>query len=158
MRAIAAALACLTLTACGSGAARPAGEGAAPAPRSELSDEEVVRAWADELRRGDVEAASARFAPMAEVSNGTPVVRLRTRAEARAFNASLPCGARVVGIRRAHGLIVADFVLTERPGGDCGAGVGGTASTAFEIRDGRIVRWLRLPQDFAPAEPSGPFV
>lgn len=145
MRAIATLIAGLSLAACGGGSAG-------------LSDEEVVRAWADDLRRGDLAAASEHFAPDAEVSNGTPVVRLRSRADARAFNASLPCGARVVGTRRAHGLLVADFVLTERPGGDCGAGTGGNASAAFEIRDGRIVRWLRLPEDLAPAQPRGPLV
>jgi limonene-1,2-epoxide hydrolase len=146
MRAIAAVLAALALAACGG-------------DQAGLSDEEVVRAWADELRRGDVAAASERFAPMAEVSNGTPVVRLRTPAAVRAFNASLPCGARVVGTRRAHGLIIADFVLTERPGGNCGSGTGGSATTAFEIRDGRIVRWLRLPEEeTAPEQPSGPLV
>ena len=147
MRSIAVVLAGLLLAACGGGGGSAG-----------LSDEAVVRAWADELRRGDVAAASARFALMAEVSNGTPVVRLRTRADVRAFNASLPCGARVVGTRRAHGLVIADFVLTERPGGDCGRGTGGSVSTAFEIRDGRIVRWLRLPDDFGPQEPRGPLV
>ena len=148
MRTIATVIVGLSLAGCGGGSAVSAGP----------SDEEVVRAWADDLRRGDVAAASAHFALMAEVSNGTPVMRLRTHADVRAFNVSLPCGARVVDTRRAHGLLVADFVLTERPGGDCGAGAGGTASAAFEIRDGRIVRWLRLPEDIAPAQPRGPLV
>jgi limonene-1,2-epoxide hydrolase len=113
----------------------------AQAPRAEA----VVRAWADDLRRGDVEAASARFAVPALVSNGTPETRLATRDAVRSFNESLPCGARVTRTQRHHGLVIATFTLTERPGGDCGSGVGGTARTAFEVRDGRIVRWLRVP-------------
>ncbi len=41
-------------------------------------------------------------------------------------------------------LTIADVPAPERPGGDCGSGVGGTASTAFEIEDGKIVDWRRI--------------
>jgi hypothetical protein len=120
--------------------------------------EAVVRGWADELRRGDVDAASARFAVPAVVSNNTPELRLASRDAVRFFNASLPCGGRVTGIVPHVGLLIATFELTDRPGGDCGSGVGATARTAFEIRDGRITRWLRMPDgDDLPA-PDGPMV
>lgn len=128
-----------------------ADEPSAPPPSAEA----VVRAWAAELRRGDVDAASARFAVPALVSNGTPIERLETRIQVRSFNASLPCGARVVRTRRREGLLVATFVLTERPGGDCGPGTGGTATTAFDVRGGKIVRWLRVPERGESESPSG---
>jgi hypothetical protein len=88
----------------------------------------------------------------AVVSNNSPEIRLGTRAEVRFFNASLPCGGRVVRLQAHHGVLIATIRLTRRPGADCGSGVGGLAMTAFEIRRGRIVRWLRLP-DPAPADP-----
>ena len=125
-----------------------------PAPRPEA----VVRAWADDLRRGDVEAASARFAVPALVANGTPETRLATRDAVRSFNESLPCGARVTRTRRHHGLVIATFRLTERPGGDCGTGAGTSARTAFEVRDGKIVRWLRVPTGGDVRAPRGPVV
>ncbi len=117
--------------------------------------EAVVRGWADDLRRGDVDAASARFAVPAVVSNNSPEIRLRSRQDVRGFNASLPCGGRVTKISEHHGVLLATLVLTDRPGGDCGSGVGGVVQTAFEIRRGLIVRWLRLPDpDTAPPPPG----
>ena len=142
---------------CGGGSgedARPAQRPAPPAP-APASAEAVVRGWAADLRRGDVDAAAARFAVPALVSNGSPVERLETRLQVRSFNDSLPCGARVVRTRRHAGFVIATFVLTERRGGDCGGGAGGTATTAFEVRDGRIVRWIRVPERGEPAAPSG---
>ena len=111
---------------------------APPAP------EDVIRAWTDDLRRGDVDAATDRFAVPAIVANGTPRITLRTRAEVRFFNDTLPCGGRLLRTERQGRLIVGTFELTERPGGNCGSGTGHVASTAFEIRDGKIVRWLRV--------------
>ena len=119
------------------------------------SDAQVIREWSDTLRRGDVAGAARLFAIPSEVANGTPPVRLATEAQARSFNESLPCGARLLGTRREKGYTVARFRLTERPGGDCGAGVGDTASTAFRVRDGRIVEWLRVPED-GSSEPPVP--
>ncbi len=138
------ALVLLALLAAGCGGGGDDGDGGerrAPAAAAEA----VVRAWADDLRRGDVDAASARFAVPALVANGTPEVRLATRDAVRSFNDSLPCGARVTRTRRHQGLVIATFTLTERPGGDCGSGAGSSARTAFEVRDGKIVRWLRVP-------------
>jgi hypothetical protein len=119
---------------------------------------EVIDEWVRTLREGDVVGAAELFALPSVVQNGTPPIRLDTRAEAIEFNRSLPCGAELVGARRLGGLIAATFRLTERPGpGECGPGTGGLARTAFLIRDGMIVRWLRLP-DMPQEEPSGPVV
>jgi SnoaL-like domain len=117
------------------------------------SDAAVIRDWADTLRRGDVEGASRLFALPATVANGPPRQRLTTRAQVRAFNESLPCGARLLRTRRKGRYTVARFRLTERRGGDCGGGVGATAETAFRLRDGRIVEWLRVPTGDPPSGP-----
>ena len=87
------------------------------------------------------------------MENGTPPRLLRSRAAVRAFNESLPCGARLLSTRRRDRYTIATFRLTERVGGDCGAGVGGTAATAFRLRGGKIVEWLRVPARGGPAGP-----
>lgn len=150
-RVLALPLLAVVATGCGGGDESPRSQGPPPAPAAEA----VVRGWAADLRRGDVDAASARFAVPALVANGGPVERLETRIQVRSFNASLPCGGRVVRTRRREGLLVATLVLTDRPGGDCGTGTGGTATTAFDVRDGKIVRWIRVPERGEPAAPSG---
>lgn len=106
----------------------------------------VVRAWADALRHGHVAAAAAYFALPAVVANGSPPVRLPTRAAVRGFNRSLPCGARLVATEPTpHGFLVATFRLTERPGaGECGSGTGGLAQVAIRVRGGHITYWVRL--------------
>lgn len=109
------------------------------------SDEAVVRGWAADISRGDVEAASSRFALPAEIRDASGPTRLVTRAAVRFFNETLPCGAEVVGTRDFGPLLVARFRLRSRPGADCGSGTGATAATAFEIRDGLIATWARLP-------------
>ena len=126
---------------------RPEGSAAAPDPDVDADDLRVVRAWADTLRRGDVEGAAELFALPALVSNGTRPIRLKTRSDVRFFNRTLPCGAKVIDAESApHGFVIATFRLTERPGeGACGGGTGGTARTAFRVRAGLITDWLRVP-------------
>jgi limonene-1,2-epoxide hydrolase len=92
----------------------------------------------------------------AVVQNNSPLIQLRTRAQVRAFNASLPCGARLVNTFMYGHFTAATFVLTERPGvGRCGGGTGQLAATAFQIRGGKIAEWRRVP---LPSEqpPGGP--
>ncbi len=115
----------------------------------------VIRQWVDELRAGDVQAASDRFAIPAIVANGTPALRLTDRPEVVQFNESLPCGAKLTRAEPSGRFVIATFVLTERPGpGTCGAGVGQTARTAFVIHDGKITEWRRVAHQ-APAPPPG---
>lgn len=116
------------------------------------SDEAVVRGWAAEISRGDIEAATRRFAIPAEIGDVSGTTRLVTPAAVRFFNETLPCGARVTRTRDVGWLVIVHFRLVQRPGADCGTGAGGTASTAFEVRDGLITRWLRLPERFVPRE------
>ncbi len=139
-------LAAAVFGACGGGD-EPPRRASAPSPES------VVRGWADDLRRGDVEAATDRFAVPALVANGTPLIRLETRLQVVHFNATLPCGGVVTVTERRGKSIVATFRLTDRPGAKCD-GAGNEARAAFEVRGGRIVRWVRMDLD----APSGPVV
>ena len=144
---------------CGGAENRSAGRppSVAPPPSSVASaDERVIRSWADDLRAGRVAAASDHFAVPSTAANGTPPIRLGARAEVVAFNSSLPCGARLVRTTRRGRYTVGVFELTERRGGDCGTGTGGRAATAFRIRDGEIVEWLRIPIPPRSGRPPAP--
>jgi hypothetical protein len=46
------------------------------------------------------------------------------------------------------------FVLTQRPGGDCGTGTGHTARGAIRVAHGQIVEWYRLPDDPGQRQPD----
>jgi hypothetical protein len=169
-------LACALVTGvagCGSGGDRQAQRTATPratttatpAPADPVPDEPVtaaesraIRGWSDSLRRGHVDRAARYFALPSLVANGTPLLRVRTRAQAAAFNRALPCGAKVVALDRGeHHSVVATFRLTERSGaGRCGSGTGALARTAFRIRDRRIALWLRVPSPGQGSEPTTP--
>ena len=129
--------------------------GPRPAQHAERDAPDVIRAWADTLRRGDVRGAARFFALPSIVSNGTPTVTLRTAADARAFNASLPCGARLIRTTSASRFTTAVFRLTERPGrGSCGTGTGLTARTTFVITNGKIREWRRVADNPPAAGPT----
>jgi hypothetical protein len=152
------ATAALAVGGCGGDGGKPLGSGAAeqrsaptkepaePAPSVDPADVRVVREWADTLRRGDIRGAARYFALPSVVANGTAPIKLTTPAEARFFNRTLPCGAKVIGTEPApHGFFIATFRLTERPGaGECGSGTGETARTAFRVVDEHITDWLRV--------------
>ena len=154
-------IASAALAGCGGGKDKaPATPAAAPAvpapvvaPGVSRDAANIVRRWADTLRRGDVEAAAKFFAVPSFVANGGPPAHLTTHAAILDFNRSLPCGARLLRADRAHqGFVIATFLLTERPGpGTCGSGTGATARTAFRVKSGRITDWLRV-QDLPDAE------
>jgi hypothetical protein len=130
------------LAGCGGGQAerdRHAG------PRPSAADIAVIRGWGADMQHGETKRASARFGLPAVVANNTPELELRTRAEVEFFNGTLPCGGRLVASELRGELIVATFELTDRPGGGCGSGIGHRAQAAFGLRDGKIVRWIRVP-------------
>jgi hypothetical protein len=116
---------------------------ATPPPRLS-SDARVVRSWAETLRKGDVRGAAGYFTVPSIAQNGTPPLKLRTPDAVLAFNAALPCGAVLIRTQRRGRYLVGVFRLTNRPGGDCGPGVGGEAATAFRIRAGKIAVWRRV--------------
>ncbi len=116
----------------------------------------VITAWSDALRRGDVRSAAGYFALPSVMINGGDtsgaaiVVTIGTRAQAEVANASLPCGARFISADQRGRYVNALFRLTGRPGpggSDCGTGAGQTARTNFVIVRGRIVEWIRAPDD-----------
>jgi hypothetical protein len=131
----------------------------------------VIKAWSSALRHGDVRAAADYFALPSQFVNGggaggnVLVVTIRTRAEAAAINATLPCGAVFLSADQRGRYVNALFRLTDRPGpgGGCGSGAGQVARTNFVIAAGRIVEWFRAPSDpgdasrgAAPAAPATP--
>jgi hypothetical protein len=122
------------------------------APEVDPEKVRIVRAWADTLRHGQIRRAARYFALPSTVANGTAPLRLKTRAHARFFNRTLPCGAKLIDIEPGpDGFFVATFRLTERPGrGKCGTGTGATARTAFRVRHHHITDWVRVPD----AEPE----
>jgi hypothetical protein len=124
----------------------------------------VIQAWSSALRRGDVRGAARYFALPSEFSNGAdangdvPVLTIRTRAEAAAVNATLPCGAVFISADQRGRYVNALFRLTDRPGpgGGCGSGTGQVARTNFVITDGRIAEWIRAPNE--PGDNQGPAI
>ncbi len=140
------ALSLLALSACGGGgSASGTNTTSTVAGDASPSDVEVIEGWVTALRHGNVDAASKYFAIPSVAENGPVLAHIRTLDEARRFNESLPCGARLVRAETAGEFTTATFRLTERPGrGVCGPGTGGIAKTSFVIRDGKIVQWRRV--------------
>jgi hypothetical protein len=112
----------------------------------------VIRGWSTALRTGHVTAAAHYFrVPSVFFTGNGPPVELRSIAQVDVANASLPCGARFLSAHREGPYVNALFRLTNRPGpgGEqgCGTGTGQTARTDFLIQDGRIVQWIRAPDE-----------
>jgi hypothetical protein len=108
-------------------------------------DVRVIDDWVTALRRGDVDAAARYFAIPSVAENGPLLLQIESLDDARRFNQSLPCGARLVRAEAQGQFTTATFHLTERPGpGFCGPGTGETAKTSFVIRGGKIVEWRRV--------------
>ena len=124
------------------------------AGNADPADVRVIDGWVTTLRHGDVDAAARYFAIPSVAENGV-LIHIRSLNDARHFNESLPCGARLIGAETAGDFITATFRLTERPGpGLCGNGAGQTAKTSFVIRDGKIVQWRRVGLPGARGAPS----
>jgi limonene-1,2-epoxide hydrolase len=143
--AVAASLAML-LVGCGGGGGSTAGSNTSAIPgNADPADVHVIDAWVTALRRGDVDAAAEYFAIPSVAENGPILLHIHTVDQARRFNESLPCGARLIRAESAGRFTTATFRLTERPGpGICGPGTGGTAKTSFVIHDGKIDQWRRV--------------
>jgi hypothetical protein len=140
----------------------PGPTGTSPAPGAVR----VIEAWSSALRQGDVRAAAQYFGRPSELinaSNGSGIaLRIESFAQAEAANETLPCGAKFVSADQRGRYTNVLFRLTGRsgPGGsDCSGGVGTTARTNFLIEQGRIVEWIRAPDDpgdnGVPGSPGG---
>lgn len=141
------------LSGCGGGDTSGSGE-TDPIADADAADVEVIEEWSSTLSEGDVEGAAEYFAVPSTAQNGV-LIKIESRADAVAFNESLPCGAEVISARTQGEFTTATFRLSDRPGGGCGAGVGGTASTSFVIEDGRIVEWRRVDGATPEPDPGG---
>ena len=102
----------------------------------------IVRAWSKALNANDNKAAAALFAPGAELIQGVDV-RL-TPQLALAWNQSLPCGGKIIGLTRSGNRVRATFLLKERPNHRCD-GPGQKAAAVFIVRKGKIVFWEQVP-------------
>ena len=143
LQALPALALALALSACGGGSAD--GEETVEVTGADAADVEVIDEWAQALTAGDIDGAAELFALPSLAQNAGPPLRIDSLADAKLFNSSLPCGAVLTEATGAHGLTIATFRLTERPGpGSCGSGTGAEAQTAFEIEDGEIVEWRRV--------------
>jgi limonene-1,2-epoxide hydrolase len=119
-------LAAAALTACGSHRHRSAAE--------------VVRSWSAALDRNDNDAAAWLFADGARVVQDSEVV-LTDHAAAVHWNASLPCGGKILTLsQQGDSQILAVFRLEERPGHRCD-GPGVKAAAIFRVDHGKIVLW-----------------
>jgi SnoaL-like domain len=113
------------------------------------SAEDTARAWSAALNKSDNDAAADVFAPLAEVIQNGRLV-LRTHDAAARFNASLPCGGRIIRVlQEREDQVLVVFRLTERPGHICDA-PGSDAAAVFRIEHGKIVLWHQVE---VPAEP-----
>jgi hypothetical protein len=123
-------LAAVALTGCGAHHAR--------------SPESVARSWSADLDRNDNEAAARLFADGARVVQDQEIV-LADHAAAVQWNASLPCGGKIISVT-PHGKsdVLVVFRLNGRPGHRCD-GPGADAAALFRVRDGRIVLWHQTP-------------
>lgn len=147
------ALGAIAVAGCGgSGGGEPSTTSTGTA-NADPGDLKVIENWSSTLSEGDVKGAAAYFALPSTAQNGPLLVRMLTPGDAVAFNDSLPCGAEVITARTEGDFTTATFRLTDRPGGDCGAGAGGKASTSFQIENGKIVEWRRIDM---PPSGSGP--
>jgi hypothetical protein len=117
------------------------------------ADVEVIDAWADALRAGDVKKAATYWKLPSVAQNGTPLLKLDTFTKVLTFNEALPCGAKLTRATSSGRFTTATFELTDRPGGGCGRGVGETARTTFVIEDGKITEWRRVADE--PETPLG---
>jgi hypothetical protein len=158
-RALCFVLTAIALAGCGGGGGDtiPSG-GTVPTVggTADPGDVRVIDAWVTALRAGHIDAASGYFAIPSVAENGPILLDIHSVADARRFNRSLPCGAKLIRAESAGQFTTATFRLTERPGpGPCGPGTGGTAKTSFVIRHGKIAEWRRVGSGSgAPQAPS----
>ena len=107
---------------------------------SQPSTQSVVRAWSQALNAEDNKGAADLFAAGAEVVQGPNLIRLRTHADAEAWNSALPCSGQIVAIK-SHGQTVrATFRLGDRQHSRCD-GPGHLATAIFRVVKGKIVLW-----------------
>lgn len=143
MRPLFIALAVLALAGCSSDSPDPP---AKPDPLHTYNGR-VIRGWLLSLERQDYGQAAYYFAPNALIDQGRPY-RLKTKSDAFAFNASLPCRADLIAMRGGgHAThVLATFRLRRGPGGKCS----GLTRVRYTIRNGKFTAWRQLPDSSGP--------
>jgi hypothetical protein len=112
---------------------------------------DVAASWSQAINSGDDEGAAKLFAENALVIQDGQRTRLPGKAEALAFNSSLPCGGKIVKQSVSGNEVTATFTLTRRPGHMCD-GTGQSAVAVFRVTDGKITLWHQLPVDAADSQ------
>lgn len=146
MRRLAVAVGLVTAAACG-GATADAPPGAGPTFPSAVasSPESVVLNWSDALNHGLNDDAAGYFSgETTVVAEDGRVLVLRGRDRAAAFNASIACQGRIVGLSRNADRVWAAFILDQRGTFACPA-PGALDTARFTIEGGWIVRFEDLP-------------
>jgi hypothetical protein len=115
----------------------------------------TIRGWVNNERLSRAGRAATYFSLPAIVLNGNDPLLLRTRTDVRAWNVALPCGAALLRAVDVRGWTVVRFRLTDRSGGHCDS-PGGSASTAFALRKGKIAMWIRVRDDVSPQMAAPP--
>jgi hypothetical protein len=178
LAALAVLAAALALAACGGGSSSTTSSSSASSSRApaappdplalppgipdratgpaQAASRRVIAGWLRALRHGDVRRAAHYFALPSRYQNGTPVLVVHNEVERQAINAALPCGAVATAMGGSGPFTIVRFRLTERRGGNCGTGVGGSARGAIRVRRGKIVEWYRLPDVPGAQSPSAP--
>lgn len=109
---------------------------------ADSGDVEVISGWVDALAEEGPEAAAEFFSVPSVIENG-PLVNATSRRQIVAFNASLPCAARLTEATTTGDFTEATFRLFPGPGGFCE----GEARTSFQVEDGKITEWRRINTD-----------
>jgi hypothetical protein len=149
----------------GGGASKPAADttpsGRQPSPppgdtrRADPGAVRTIRGWVDAERLSEIGRAATYFSLPAIVLNGPQPALLRSRADVRDWIGALPCGAALLRAVDVRGWTIVRFRLTDRSGGHCD-GPGGSASTAFALRHGKIAMWIRVRDDVSPEKAAPP--
>ena len=104
----------------------------------------VIDDWARTLRRGDIDGAAGYFAIPSVAENGPQLVRIADRGDARLFNASLPCGARLIRATDEGDFTSPPSSSPSARARDLRGRRRPRAQTAFVIEDGKIKEWRRV--------------
>lgn len=119
----------------------------------------VIAGWADAVRRGAADTAAGFFdLPAVVYQPGHTPLQVNTPQIAAAFNASLPCGAKLIGTNPDGRYVVGTFVLVTIGRTRCAA-EGDLARVGFVFGDKRHPRqfteWWQVP-DKADARTGPP--
>lgn len=80
----------------------------------------VIADWADAVRAGDIDRASGFFTlPSIVYQAGSGALQMNSERVAAAFNASLPCGARLISTDPDGRYVVGTFLLSDVGVAEC---------------------------------------